>query len=262
MEGERKLFNKNVIEYTLLFLKMEISHRYTASYIGKYWLFLHPVVLILIYFFVFSKLVQMKLPGMTVENGYILYLLSGIIPWFSFAGAISKSPSLYIDNRNFITKINFPLISINISAVISESFLFILSFPIIIIISAFYKQISPLALVVYILIFALQQIFTLSLMTVLSILSVFIRDLKDIVPIVVQITFWLTPIVYTDDILPEYIKFFNPVFYFIDAYHKLMVFDSLDIQWNVFYILLLTLLSLAASGFMYKRSINFIREFV
>jgi lipopolysaccharide transport system permease protein len=97
----------------------------------------------------------------------------------------------------------------------------------------------------------LQQLFAYGLGFVLAVLNVFLRDLKEFVSVSLQLWFWLTPIVYTFDILPDYASQFlqmNPAYLFIAAYHDIVVFDSTPSAQNLI-ILLSAGLALCSLGY-------------
>ena len=170
-----------------------------------------------------------RLPGTSEMNAYGIYLASGLIPWLAFAGTISRSASAFIDKKHIITKINTSLPSLLIHINLSETITYLISMVIFFIILAvqgyeFHKSFLLLPFLYY-----LQQLLAFSLGLFTAVLNVFIRDVREITGVILQLWFWFTPIVYVFDILPGFVKnllVYNPAYIIIQSYQRIFVFDT------------------------------------
>lgn len=206
--------------------KQDLKLRYLGSYLGILWAFFQPVITILIFWFVF----QVGFRQVPVDNfPYILWLMCGLIPWFFLSDSISSSSYSVIDNSFLVKKVNFrvsilPLIKITSSLMIHVffvAFLFIMFFiygysPTVYTIQTIYYLFASICLVV-------------SLSWLTSSIVVFFRDFGQVITMLLQFFFWLTPIFWTFSMLPEkYHVFFrlNPFFYLIEGYRNSFIYNK------------------------------------
>jgi lipopolysaccharide transport system permease protein len=256
------MINKSIlIELT----KRDFTERYSGSILGMLWTFIWPLVTMLVYFLVFSKIMGAKLPGRTYVHGYGVYLIAGLAPWTTFASTITRISSLFVDKKHLITKINISLPTFPIYIVISETITFIITIFIYFIFLVFLDVGFHKTLLFLPFVFVSQQIFAYALGFFIATLQVFIRDLREVVGIVLFVWFWLNPIVYVFDILPEYVKsyiVYNPAFWFISAYQNIFVFHKPP---NFHYLILLTILGhtiLIIGYLMFKQLEKDLRDFI
>lgn len=211
------------------FTKRDFVERYTGSLLGTSWAFIRPLVDILIYTLVFSKIMTAKLGGIESPFSYSIYLIAGIIPWTAFANTIMRTTTSFVDKKNIITKMDlsllkfpsFILFSEVITYAITSSFYFIFLF-------ASGYGFSKFILFVP-LVFLAQQILAYSMGIFFAVLNVFFKDFKELVGVIMQIWFWLTPIVYVEKILPDFVKGFmvlNPAYLFVSSYHDIFAYQQ------------------------------------
>ena len=245
--------------------KRDFLERYTGSIFGLWWSFIWPLVNILIYTLIFSKVMSAKIPGLPSTYSYGLYLASGIIPWMAFSNTISRSTNIFIEKKHVITKIPIQLPILPLSIVVSESITFAISLSILI----FFLMVLGIKPSIYSLLipftYIFQQLLAFSLGLLFAILNVFIRDIKEIVNILLQIWFWFTPIVYTKDILPNSIKNLveiNPIYAFIQVYQKAFITkEEINFKVLILYSIISVIFSVL-SYFLYKKLAKDIRDFL
>ena len=245
--------------------KRDFTEKYAGSILGLWWSFIWPLVNIFIYTVIFSKVMGAKIQGIPSAYSYGLYLAAGLIPWTAFSNTILRASNVFIEKKHIITKIPISLLILPLSVALSESITFLISISIFVIVSILLGIDFSLMVLLVPLAYLLQQIFAYALGLLLAVLNVFIRDIKEIVNVIVQIWFWFTPIVYVIGILPEKVKEFivlNPVYAFIQVYQKSFVTKE-----EIDYILLFTyglisVLLLILSYFIYKKLEKDIRDFL
>ncbi len=214
---------------------------------------------------IFAQVMGARLQGSSSTYSYGIYLVAGILPWTAFANTVSRSATIFVDKKNIISKIRVSLPSLPLYIVMSESITFLITLTIyvffLIATGTPFRKTFVFLPAVYI----VQQIFAFALGFFISIFHVFIRDLREITGIVLQIWFWFTPIVYVYDILPEFARKFvayNPAFLFVQCYQDIFVFGKVP---NFLQLIELTILShavLLAGYLIFKKLEKDIRDFI
>jgi len=186
----------------------EFRLRYQGSILGYFWTLIKPLLLFVVIYVVFSVFLASSI------NNYAVYLLLGIILWTFFQEATSTGLQSLLNNRELISKLNFPrenlVLATNISAFITL-LLNLIIFAVFYLTSGFSLNIDQFLFVFYLILFAF---FTAGISLILSILFVRFHDLKHIWEVLLQILFWLTPIIYDPLIIPKSYRSFlslNPI---------------------------------------------------
>lgn len=207
----------------------EFKTRLARSKFGTAWLVLHPLAQVLIFALVLTNVLAARLPGVDNRFAYAIYLLSGILCWSLFNEVVQRLVTVFIDNASLLKKIQFPRITLPLvvvgSALVSNLALLgviLLGLP------AFgvYPNLNYLWLPVLMMI-------TVALATgiglLLGTLNVFVRDIAQATMVVLQFWFWVTPIVYPINVVPEAFKVtlaLNPVMPLVMGYHNVIVFGT------------------------------------
>ena len=204
--------------------RRDFSERYAGSVLGMLWALLLPLVMIFIYTVIFSRVMGAKLPGIGSTYSYGVYLIAGVVPWTAFANTVSRSCTAFVDKKHLISKISISLPSFPFYIVLSETFSFMITMVLYMIFLLVIGIPMTWSLLWAPAVFAVQQIFAYALGLLLATLTVFLRDLREIVGIVIQLWFWFTPIVYTANIIPDAFKsllHLNPAYIFVGAFQNI-----------------------------------------
>lgn len=209
-------------------IKRDLKIRYQGSMIGRYWNVIHPLAMITIYTVVFSKVMEAKIGGRasTSSFGYTIYLCAGLIPWMAFSETVLRGTDAFIENAHLIKKIAFPSEILPLVIGGSCGITFVISFFIYLLLLIFSGYGIGSAIVFAPVAFIMLSIFALGLAMLLSVLNVFFRDTKQVVSIVFQVWFWLTPVIYLAENAPKlwkWIFLLNPAYYFIEIFHQILV---------------------------------------
>ena len=245
--------------------KRDFTERYSGSVLGVFWAFIWPLVNIIVYTVIFSQVMGARLQGSSSTYSYGIYLVAGILPWTAFVNTVSRSATIFVDKKAIISKIRVSLPSLPLYIVMSESITFLITLFIYIVFLVLTG--TPLRKTIILLpaIYLVQQIFAFSLGFLISIFHVFIRDLKEITGIVLQIWFWFTPIVYVYDILPAVAKklvHMNPAFLFIKSYQDIFVLNQVPDSVNLLKLSVIAHLLLLAGYVIFKKLERDIRDFL
>jgi lipopolysaccharide transport system permease protein len=246
--------------------KRDFTERYSGSVLGVFWTFIWPLVNIFVYTVIFSQVMGARLQGVSSTTyGYGIYLIAGILPWTAFANTVSRSATIFVDKKTIISKIKVSLPSLPLYIVMSESITFLITLFIYMVFLVITGTPLRKTLIFLPVIYLIQQVFAFSLGFLISIFHVFIRDLKEITGIVLQIWFWFTPIVYVYDILPAFAKkllVFNPAFLFINSYQNIFALNQVP---DFIHLIQLTILShvvLFTGYVIFKKLEKDIRDFL
>lgn len=220
-----KLVNdlKNYREFLKSNVKKDIRGKYKGSFLGILWSFINPLLSVLVYAIVFPYIMRIK-----VEN-YLIYLITGIIPWTFFTSAINMGMTSVLINANMIKKVYFPRIILPISTVTSCLVNFLISCIIVLLFcigSGIGVSIQILWLPIIVLI---QYLMLLGFTFILSSIEMYMRDIEHIVNFILSMAFYVTPILYTPDIFPKKLSWvlkINPMAYLVNAYRSIFYYQE------------------------------------
>ena len=217
---------KNLYNYRELLktsVKKEVRSKYKNSFLGVVWSFLNPLLQIVVYAIIFSLILKNK------QENYAIFLCCGIIPWTFFSIAINRSAFIVIENGNIIKKVYFPREIIPISVVLAETINFLISTLIIL----GFVIIGGIGITKYLLLYPIiliaQYLVIISIAFVVSSICVYFRDLQHFIGIILQLLFYATPIVYSQDSIPgeyQWILKINPMTYIINAYRDIFYYQK------------------------------------
>lgn len=204
----------------------DLETRYAGTMGGILWAFVHPVAIVVIFYFVFAIGFRAQGP----ENApFILWFVCGLVPWFFFNETLQAITKSITSNSHLVKKTVFPTEILPfvylVSGVVPHAiFLFILAGLLIFYGISF--RVEQLAVLYF---FFCSCVLLLGLGWLLAALQVFYRDIGHGLAIILNMWFWITPIVWSPEIMPEqYRKLlaFNPLYYIIEGYRGLLSFDT------------------------------------
>ncbi|KJD40235.1 teichoic acid ABC transporter permease [Paenibacillus polymyxa] len=235
--------------------RSDFKDKYLGSYLGTFWAFFQPMLLILIYWFVF----QVGLRNEPIDNyPFILWLLAGLIPWFFFSDSISSATYAVVQNTFLVKKIVFKVNNLPIIKIVSSGIINFLFIGIMLLIFLCYGELNSIYnfFVVYYLFCLVSLVVGLSWFT--SSLLPFFKDIGQIVNSILQIGFWVTPIFWSFSILPakyEFIFKLNPMFYIVQGFRDSLIYHKgfWEHPWLLLYFWSVTLALLIGGAFLYKK---------
>jgi lipopolysaccharide transport system permease protein len=184
----------------------EFSGRYRSSLLGAGWAIITPLAMVLVYLLVFSQVMQARLPGRAGAMDYGVYLCAGVLVWGFFAEILNRSTTMFLDSAGLLKKMNFPRVCLPVIVVVNASMNFAIVFLLFLALLAltghfpgrYVLALPPLML--------LLGVLACSLGTVMGMINVFFRDVGQALGVILQVWFWMTPIVYPVSILPHAIE--------------------------------------------------------
>ncbi|HEY9254692.1 MAG TPA: ABC transporter permease [Stenotrophomonas sp.] len=243
--------------FILSSVKNDLKIRFLRSKLGTLWMIIHPLTQVLIFALILSEVLSAKLPGIDNKYAYALYLMAGTLGWTLFAETVSKCVGLFIDNANLMKKMAFPRIClplITLGTMFVQNMLLLLAIFIVFAVLGHFPGPQVLWLPLLTL---LTLLLSLSLGTLLGVLNVFVRDIGQVVPVVLQALFWLTPIVYNLQILPASTQAWfrlNPLYPLITSYQNVLVYNKSPLWGDLMGLTLAALALGALSLLVFRRA--------
>lgn len=238
-------------------IKTEFKSRFAGSKFGALWVVLHPLALVLIYALILSQIMSVKHPTLASQYSYPIYILSGMLGWTLFTEILGRSLTVFIDNGNLLKKMAFPKLSLPLitigSALVNFTFLFLTMF----VVFGFLGHLPYHALLWMPVLVILTVGLAAGIGLFFGILNVFIRDIGQVMSIVLQFWFWLTPIVYMSSIIPEKyhdLLLLNPMTGITMGYHNVLLYDKAPDLGLLIYPSIFAILSLVMAMVIFKKA--------
>jgi lipopolysaccharide transport system permease protein len=217
-----RLIQYRSLLWNLASSELKAKHRQTA--LGMIWALLQPVSLMAVYTLVFSTIVNVPVQ----QVPYTLFAYVGLVSWLFFAASLSAGTLSVVAQMNLITKASFPREVIPLSKLIASGFDFMIGWGCLLLLLVLYRTpITPAWLIIPG-VFVLQVLFTAGMVLWGSALHVRRRDVGSVLPLVLQIWMFLSPVIYPSNVIPaDYraLYLLNPMAAIIEAY-RAALFDG------------------------------------
>jgi lipopolysaccharide transport system permease protein len=215
--------------------KREISDRYTGQVFGVFWTIGHPLMITLVYVFIFGFVFKARMGGtLDMPLDYTSYMLAGIIPWLVFSEVLAKSSSVIIANANLVKQVIFPIEVLPIKTVLASLVTEVVFLGLLAIYTLVTSHTIPWTYI-FIPVLVLFQIFAMIGVSYLfSSVGVYFRDLKDFVQIFLTVGFFILPILYLPESIPVALRpllYINPFSYMIWSFQDALYFGSFVHPW-------------------------------
>ena len=236
----------------------DLKARYRGSLLGFFWSLANPLMLLAVYTVVFTRFFPQ---GEQVVQPYPLFLFCGILPWTFFLGAVLESTPSISSNAGLIKKVMFPAEALPLVVVLSHLVHFALAVPIllaaILAFAALGKFTVGMTILLAPVLMLLQTVFVAGIALTVSSASVLFRDLRDIVSNLMQIGFFVTPIIYLIDRVPSRwlraLLRVNPMTPFVVAYQDIFFFGRVPNAGDIVLIFVYACGSLMLGFFVFDR---------
>ncbi|MEQ1816299.1 MAG: ABC transporter permease [Nitrosomonas sp.] len=233
-------------------VKREVIGRYRGSVMGILWSFFNPVLMLVVYTFVFSVVFKARWVGGTdSKTEFALVLFAGLMVYNLFAECINRSPGLVLGNVNYVKKVVFPLEILPVVAIGSAAFHLLVSLLVWLIFYLIYFGIPQATLILFPLVLIPFFLLTLGFSWFLASLGVFLRDVSQIVVVMTTALMFLSPIFYPITALPQEYHIFlqiNPLTFVIEQARDVMIWGK-GMNWIAWATYLLLAAIMAWLGF-------------
>lgn len=209
-------------------IRTELRIKFVRSRLGGLWMILNPLAQVLIFAFILSAVLSAKLPGIDNRYAYAIYLMAGTLCWSLFAEIVNRCLTLFIDNGNIMKKLAFPRIALPLIVAGGALVNNFLLFAAVLVIFGVLGHLPGAALLWLPILVAVTVALALGLGLVMGVLNVFMRDVGQVVPVLLQFMYWFTPVVYMVDIIPQEFRgwmVFNPLIPLVTGYHDVLLYN-------------------------------------
>lgn len=225
VNNDKKLFKYYFIR--------EIKEKYIGNILGAAWLFIQPIMLLFVYWFVFTKIFNTRIPE-SLHVGFIVYLAIGLWPWLAFSESLIQSITSVSKNSDLIGKNKLDFKIPVIASITATFFINIISYVVVLFcLSIFYDYLNITSMLLLIIPIIILYILAISLGLIFSATQIFIKDTLPLITTFMLFWFFATPIIYSETMIPEkylsYMKL-NPLYTPISFIHK-SVLSSGPLPW-------------------------------
>ena len=209
----------------------DLKARYRGSILGYFWSLANPLLLLAVFTFVFTAII----PARADVQPYPLFLFAGILPWTFFSAAVLESTNAIASNAGLIKKVMFPAEALPLVVVLSHLVHFVLAIPVFLAALVIYTLLGQASVTANVLlvpfVMLLQTFLVAGAALIVSSASVLLRDLRDIIANLMQLGFFLTPIIYPIEVFDQRavraLLRLNPMTPFVLTYQDLLVYGRL-----------------------------------
>lgn len=221
----REIFRYRELGFFLVWRDLKLRYRQTV--LGVSWAILQPFLQMVVLAIFFGRLIKVPSDGVP----YPVFVYAGLLPWTFFANAVNACNYAVINNAGLIRKIYFPRLLIPLSAVGTGLVDFLLAFLMLIVIMLFYHMPVTLGMLWLIPFTILLSLTGLGIGALLSALAVAYRDVRHIVPFLVQLWFFVTPVIYPASIISDRFKpllNLNPMAGIVTGFRAVVLNQTID----------------------------------
>ena len=235
----------------------DIKTRYTGSVFGPLWLVATPLYQIILYTFIFSTILKVRFAEGSGTSSFVVYLLAGLIPWLFFSEATARGISAFIDNAQIIKKVKFP-IEICVMTVLISSMVTFLIYTVIYLAMLLFMGLLKLSMFPLIIVpFAIQVLLIVGLSLGMGSIAVFFRDITQATGMVLNLIFFVTPIVYPSNAIPARLLWFfniNPFYFIVEIYRDILVRGRVPDAGSIIYPAVLSVVVFGAGYYVFHKT--------
>jgi ABC-type polysaccharide/polyol phosphate export permease len=236
---KRMLAHRDLIAISV---KRDLEARFSGTMLGWLWPLVHPMFLFVVYYFIFTKLLNFKIPHLPEgqESALGIFMFCGIMSYATISEGVVRGANTFIENGNLIKKLAFPaeILPLNISLVCSVTHLFALAVFLLGCLLTPIWEAPGLSALWIPLILAVQLVFIYGFALLLSTLQVFLRDTVQVVGIVMTVWMFVTPIFWVPELMGESIQpyiaiiYNNPLYHLVSAWRGALMGDLFIEAWT------------------------------
>ena len=178
----------------------DLSVRYKQTGIGILWALIRPFLTMLVFTFIFGRIAKLPTDG---DAPYALMVFAGILPWTFFSTGLSEASNSLLNNANLITKVYFPRLIVPIATVVVAFMDFLISFCILLVLMGWYRYLPDWRIVMLPIFAFLAFLASVGPSLWITALNVKYRDFRYVVPFIVQLGLYVSPVGFSSSVVPE-----------------------------------------------------------
>jgi lipopolysaccharide transport system permease protein len=236
----------------------DLTGRYRGQFLGSVWIIAHPLVLTIIYLFLFGVVLSQRIGGTReLPLDYTAYILSGLVPWLTFQASMNTSVVSITANSKLVKQFIFPIEILPIRDVVSSLVTWLVGVSVTLIYVVLSQKVVMATWALLPLVFGMQCVAMIGVAFTLSAVAVFFKDIKDFVQLFCVIAIFLLPIVFLPGWVPPIFRpilWINPFTYMIWVYQDVMYFGRIEHPFAWFVFFAWSVLAFAAGFRLFKRT--------
>lgn len=256
-KGWIPLHLKEIWQYRELFYfltKRDIKVRYKQTLLGGLWAVIQPVFTMIVFTLFFGRLARIPSDGIP----YPVFVYAALLPWTYFANAVTAAGNSLVGNANLISKVYFPRIIVPASAALSGLIDFMIALAVLLGMMIYYKFIPGWGILMFPVLLLLTFLCALGVGLWLSALNVHYRDIRYVIPFLVQLWLFITPVIYPVSLVPlpyRWLLALNPMGGLISAYRAAFL-GSQTVNWSLLVISAVVIILLLTTGLYYFNKVE------
>lgn len=206
--------------------RRDLSERYQGTILGFAWLVVQPLFMLALYTLVFSEVLQVRFNAQASNSSFALYVFTGLLVFNALAEVLSRSATVITERRDLLLNTALPSWVLPIIPVTVSIALELLSLAVLVMALVFAEQLSFLGLLYYVPLLAVRVLFSLAAAYSLAVLGVFLRDLRQLIPALLTVLLFVSPILYPLELIPEALRplyNWNPLGQLVEAYRAALL---------------------------------------
>lgn len=251
-------FHRADLRLTHNIFKMNIRDRYLGSTLGLTWAIINPLLMFGTYVFVFGFVMPAKIPGADTTLAYSIWLISGYVPYLAISEGLVSTAGSVIAGSGMVKNIVFKTETLPLAATMTAALPFSVGLLFLTVLLVMDGNFPTWHIVTLLPVGVFQFIFLAGVGFFLAATTVFIRDILQILPTVLMLIIFFTPVFYTLEMMPWIIRevtFFNPFYHILQPYREVLMYHRLPDWRGVAYLGVLSLI-VFLSGLWYFRRLK------
>jgi len=235
-------------------VRNDIRARFAGSALGLAWLLLYPLLFLGVYALVYVFVFKVRL-ALFNSNEYVVLIFCGLIPFLGFAEALGTGISSVTSNASLIKNTLFPIQLIPVKAVLTSQCTQVVGTGLLLVVLGLLGKFTLWALL-FPLIWLCLILFTMGVVWILSSLNVYLRDLQNVVAVLILMLMMASPIAYTADMVPSGLRLLvglNPLYYFIVSYQDCLMLGRPPRGWIFLVLLVISVVSFYGGHWFFSR---------
>jgi ABC-2 type transport system permease protein len=209
-------------------VQRQFASSYRSSYLGLVWMFLGPLIMVALFTLVFSEVLGLRFREVTGDSSinFGLFLYCGLLPYLAWAQAMSQGVKVISRNRGLVESVIFPLEILPLTSGITTLIQSFLGVPVLMLVLVVLEQRLEWTAFLLPLVMVPQLLFTLGIGYLIAIAGTYVPDIGEALRGVVRATFFITPIIWPPERIPENFRFlvdYNPLAFLVEAYRNLIL---------------------------------------
>jgi len=226
-------FNRDDLKIIYNFFRINIKDKYLASTLGGIWAIINPIIMLSIFTFIFGFVYKAKLPGASTTLSYVIWLISGYGPWLAISEGLFNSSTAVVSNSGIVKNMALKTEILPISSILVSIVPLIVSLTFLAIIMLLDGNIPSWQALMVIPVIIIMYLFMFGLGFFLSAATVFLRDISIVLPNLLMMILFLSPIFYTVESMPRAIRIaseINPFYIITEGFRQPLVYHQVPMK--------------------------------